>query len=408
MKNVPNLRFKEFIAEWESKPLGELDVVLTRGPFGSALKKEIMVPKEDNTYKVYEQKHAIQKDSTIGEYYISELKYKELIRFSVSPGDFIMSCSGTIGEIFKIPQNSEKGVINQALLKFSVGNSINEDFFLYSFRKNLQSLETKGSGIKNITSVKFLKDEFIISFPKIEEQKKIASFFSLIDKKIELQTEKVEELKNYKKGIMQKIFSQQLRFKDENGKEFPDWEEKKLENIVEFFKGNGLSKSDLSDNGDIPCVLYGELFTQYDEVINIVKSRCLKDQGFKSEKYDVLMPTSDVTPEGLATASCILVDDVCLGGDINVLRPKKYINGIFLSYQINYFKSLIIRKVSGTTIKHIYVKDIKDIKYNIPCEKEQIKITDLLIQIDNKIKLESLKLESYNELKKGLLQQMFI
>ncbi len=408
MKKVPNLRFKEFSGEWESKPLGELDVVLTRGPFGSALKKEIMVPKEDNTYKVYEQKHAIQKDSNIGEYYISELKYKELIRFSVSPGDFIMSCSGTIGEIFKIPQNAERGVINQALLKFSVGKSINEDFFLYSFRKNLQNLETKGSGIKNITSVKFLKDEFIISFPKIEEQEKLAAFFYLIDKKIALQTEKVEELKNYKKGLMQKIFSQELRFKDENGKKYPEWEEKKLENIVEFFKGNGLSKSDLSDNEDIPCVLYGELFTQYDEVINVVKSRCLKDQGFKSEKYDVLMPTSDVTPEGLATASCILVDDVCLGGDINVLRPKKYINGIFLSYQINHFKSLIIRKVSGTTIKHIYVKDIKDIKYNIPCEKEQIKITDLLIQIDNKIKFESLKVESYNKLKKGLLQQMFI
>ncbi|BEH91281.1 restriction endonuclease subunit S [Turicibacter faecis] len=416
MKKVPNLRFKEFSGEWESNKIEKICDIITdyvaAGSFEN-IRNSVTYYNSENFAQLVRTIDLKSNFNNKDFIFVDEKAYNFLYRVNLNEDSIILPNIGAnIGESYyvepeKLP--SENNVLgpNAILLRSEINNTkyIYYLFNTKAFHKQLvQIIGASGQPKFNKTELKQMK--FYV--PTIEEQEKIASFFSLIDKKIELQTEKVEELKNYKKGLMQKIFSQELRFKDENGKKYPEWEEKKLENIVEFFKGNGLSKSDLSDNEDIPCVLYGELFTQYDEVINVVKSRCLKDQGFKSEKYDVLMPTSDVTPEGLATASCILVDDVCLGGDINVLRPKKYINGIFLSYQINHFKSLIIRKVSGTTIKHIYVKDIKDIKYNIPCEKEQIKITDLLIQIDNKIKFESLKVESYNKLKKGLLQQMFI
>lgn len=192
--------------EWEEKTLGELDVVLTRGPFGSSIKKEFMVPKSVNTYKVYEQKHAINKNSEIGEYYINREKYMELKRFEVKPGDFIMSCSGTIGELYKIPQNAEKGVINQALLKIEVGNEISESYFLYAFKNNLENLETKGSGIKNITSVKFLKEKFVIDMPCLEEQNKIANFLYKIEFIVEKEKEKLEELRVWKKGLLQSLF----------------------------------------------------------------------------------------------------------------------------------------------------------------------------------------------------------
>ena len=416
MKKVPNLRFKEFSGEWESNKIEKICDIITdyvaAGSFEN-IRNSVTYYNSENFAQLVRTIDLKSNFNNKDFIFVDEKAYNFLYRVNLNEDSIILPNIGAnIGESYyvepeKLP--SENNVLgpNAILLRSEINNTkyIYYLFNTKAFHKQLvQIIGASGQPKFNKTELKQMK--FYV--PTIEEQEKIASFFSLIDKKIELQTEKVEELKNYKKGLMQKIFSQELRFKDENGKKYPEWEEKKLENIVEFFKGNGLSKSDLSDNEDIPCVLYGELFTQYDEVINVVKSRCLKDQGFKSEKYDVLMPTSDVTPEGLATASCILVDDVCLGGDINVLRPKKYINCIFLSYQINHFKSLIIRKVSGTTIKHIYVKDIKDIKYNIPCEKEQIKITDLLIQIDNKIKFESLKVESYNKLKKGLLQQMFI
>lgn len=204
------IRFKdengEEYPEWEEKKLGELDIKLTRGPFGSALKKEFMVSKSSNTYKVYEQKHAIKKNATIGDYYIDEKRYKQLRRFEVEPGDFIMSCSGTIGEMFKIPKDAEKGIINQALLKIRVGMNLNHQYFVYCFKKNLDGLETKGSGIKNITSIKFLKDEFILNIPIISEQQKIAGFLSKIDDKLNKEKEKLDLLKEWKKGLLQQMF----------------------------------------------------------------------------------------------------------------------------------------------------------------------------------------------------------
>ena len=204
------IRFKdengEEYPDWEEKKLGELDIKLTRGPFGSDLKKEDMVQKNTDTYKVYEQKHAINKNCKLGTYYINREKYLKLKRFEVKVGDFIMSCSGTIGEIYKIPDDAEKGIINQALLKIEVQKSINENYFLYCFRENLNKLEVKGSGIKNITSVKFLKEEFTLQVPFIEEQKKISDFLSNIDNIILNENNKLEELKQWKKGLLQQMF----------------------------------------------------------------------------------------------------------------------------------------------------------------------------------------------------------
>lgn len=192
--------------KWQEKKLGELNVKLIRGPFGSDLKKEYMVPKGVDTFKVYEQKHAINKDHTIGTYYVNKERYYQLERFAINPGDFIMSCSGTIGEMFKIPKDAESGIINQALLKISVGKDLNEDYFLYNFKENLNKLEVKGSGIKNITSVKFLKDQFILQIPCIKEQKRIANFISEIDLILNKEKEKYSELKKWKKGLLQQMF----------------------------------------------------------------------------------------------------------------------------------------------------------------------------------------------------------
>ena len=105
--------------DWDIKSIEELCVPsgLVRGPFGGALKKEFFVP---YGYKVYEQKNAIYSDVTLGRYYIDYLKFNELRRFEIKESDFIISCSGTIGKICQIPQNFEKGIINQALLKVTL------------------------------------------------------------------------------------------------------------------------------------------------------------------------------------------------------------------------------------------------------------------------------------------------
>ena len=155
--------------KWNTLPLGQLSNMV-RGPFGSALKKEFFVPQSKDTYKVYEQKHAIQKDDKIGDYYISKEKFEELRRFEVFSGDIIMSCSGTIGEFFEIPQGACRGVMNQALLKFKLNEAlINKDYFLFVMQYVKKNFTVHGSGLQNIGSVKVIKS-VRIGIPSLDLQ----------------------------------------------------------------------------------------------------------------------------------------------------------------------------------------------------------------------------------------------
>ena len=142
---------------WEVSSIENVCSSIVRGPFGSALKKEFFVEPNNNTYKVYEQKHAIQKDAYIGCYYVTEEKFRELYRFEVKAGDIIMSCSGTIGELFVIPQDAEKGIMNQALLKFTLNHLISKEYFLFLMDCVKKNFIVRGSGLQNIGSVKIIK-----------------------------------------------------------------------------------------------------------------------------------------------------------------------------------------------------------------------------------------------------------
>ncbi len=195
-------------------------------------------------------------------------------------------------------------------------------------------------------------------------------------------------LNAFKKGIQNKIFTQQARFSDIGDKEFPEWKEINLEIVFDYFRGSPISKNDLVIEGQYPCIHYGELFTKYSEVITEIFSKTNLENGFMSIMGDILMPSSDVTPDGLAKASSIQLDNIILGGDMNILRPKNGYNSIFLSYLLNYNKNKIIQIVSGTTVKHIYNKDIKKLDLYMPTsEIEQNKIAELFKVIDQKISL---------------------
>lgn len=155
-------RFNEMFGDINDKNNGytinDICVSIVRGPFGSSLKKEYLVKKAIGTYKVYEQKHAIRKNAFVGDYYINQTKFNELKRFRVQSGDFIMSCSGTIGELFKLPPDCEDGIINQALLKFAVNHTlVNDSYFLYAMKIIIESIDRYGAAIQNITSVSVIK-----------------------------------------------------------------------------------------------------------------------------------------------------------------------------------------------------------------------------------------------------------
>ena len=191
--------------KWEVETLADVCSSVVRGPFGSALKKDVFVPKSNNTVKVYEQKHAIQKSANIGTYYISQEKYEELKRFECKPGDFIMSCSGTMGEFYQLPIGCEKGIINQALCKFSLNNKIEALFFLEWMKQSIHNLETKGSGIQNVAAVSFIK-QMPVFLPPLTLQNDFASFVQQIDKSKFAVQKSLEKTETLYKSLMQQYF----------------------------------------------------------------------------------------------------------------------------------------------------------------------------------------------------------
>lgn len=192
---------------WSIKRMQDV-ATYKKGPFGSAIKVGIFVPKGLNTYKVYEQKNAIYHDENIGESYVKEEDYLRLRDFEVFPGDIIVSCAGTIGECHILSNNMEKGIINQALMKVTLNKNVNKNYFLKLFEIVLRKLgdeNSNGSAIKNIPPFSVLK-KYKIPYPPIEEQQQIVTYLvdkcSQIDEAITRSNAIVEKLEEYKKSVI--------------------------------------------------------------------------------------------------------------------------------------------------------------------------------------------------------------
>ncbi|EAI9132172.1 restriction endonuclease subunit S, partial [Campylobacter upsaliensis] len=145
---------------WAWVKLGDI-CEMKKGPFGSAITKDMFIPNGSNAVKIYEQKNAIQKSETLGEYYISLEHFEKLKQFEVFENDIIVSCAGTIGEIFRIPKNAPKGIINQALMKIKLVNEEWIPYFMIFFDfliKQKSQENSKGSAIKNIPPLDILKN----------------------------------------------------------------------------------------------------------------------------------------------------------------------------------------------------------------------------------------------------------
>ena len=186
------------------------------------------------------------------------------------------------------------------------------------------------------------------------------------------------------------------------------WKEYKLGDIAQFYKGKGISKNDVTENGTIPCIRYGELYTHYKEVIDEVTSYTdlSIDDLFMSKANDIIIPSSGETKEDIATASCVLRNNVALGGDINVIRTSN--NGVFLSYYLNNAKKHDIAKIAqGISIIHLYNEQLRNLSIDIPNLEEQQEIAECLSSIDSYISSINEKVEQLKTHKKGLMQKLF-
>lgn len=282
-------------------------------------------------------------------------------------------------------------------------------FFLRKRGKHLLGLASPGGAGRNKTLGQKEFSNLNIVLPKIEEQQKIAAFLGSVDAKLNKLRRKRELLETWKRGLMQKLFSQQLRFTQDDGTAFPDWDKKKLDEVAIFTKGKGISKSDIVEDGAIECVRYGELYTYYGETIDEVKSKTsVKSNDLVlSKTNDVIIPASGETRIDIATASCVVKAGIALSGDLNIIRSK--MNGVFLSYYFNSYKKYdIARMAQGISVMHLYSSQLQLLKIDIPAMEEQQKIADFLSTVDKKIEAVTHRITQTETFKKGLLQKMFV
>lgn len=284
-------------------------------------------------------------------------------------------------------------------------NSINAKYGFYALLKlNINNI-CAGSGYPFLAYDK-LNSLKIPLPPTLAEQEKIANALSKIDQLINDLGALIEKKKAIKQGTMQDLLTAKRRLKGFTG----EWKSVKLGDMCYFGKGKGLKKEYLTDNGRYKCILYGEIFTKYDSIIKSVFSRTNIEEGTYSQKGDVLMPGSTTTLGiDLVKAVVINENDVLLGGDVIILRPKdNQISSEFLAYLIsNIDRNKVADVTQGITIIHLHAKNMTDIAYLIPPTfAEQNAIANILSSMDTEITNLEQKRDKYIAIKQGMMQNL--
>lgn len=383
MNKVPNLRFKEFSGKWEKIKLGDKCTFYSGGTPLTTNKKYY----DGNIPFI----RSAEISSTSTELNISEDGLNNSSAKMVKKGDLLYALYGaTSGEV---SISKIDGAINQAILCIQ-SDRLNLLFLEKILRKNKDNIiNTYLQGGQGNLSSKIVQD-LRYYFPSLEEQEKIAAFFSLIDKKIALQTEKVEELKNYKKGLMQKIFSQELRFKGFSG----EWESKKIGSICEIIMGQSPSSACYNeDKIGLPLIQGNADIKNRKTFPRVYTSDITKtcDVG------DIIMSVR--APVGAISRS---LHHACIGRGVCSIKPKQ--NSEFIYQFLLNYENKWSRISQGSTFESINSFDITSTNIVLPLKEEQEKIASFFSLIDKKLELEMERLEKLQEYKKGLLQQMFI
>ena len=375
MSKTPKLRFKEFSGEWESKRL--IDICdksdrysFTGGPFGSDLKSEHYT--EEGVQIIQLQNIGDGKFINENKIYTSEEKANQLISCNIYPGEIIIAkMADPVARACIIPRYRDRYLMASDGIRVVVDKDRYDTIFTLNY---INSNYFRKKAIINSTGATRLRiglselKDLTLNVPSKEEQEKIASFFSLIDKKIEKQGEKVEALKDYKKGMMQKIFSKEIRFKDDNGRDYPEWKEKKLGYVIEI-------KSNRNKNNEVELVL------------SVSNTKGFIKQSDQFE--DRVVASSDIS-----NYKIVKKDDFAFNpARINVgsiARLKSYNEGVispmyicfrcidtltydYLEYflRTNYFDKQMKNKLEGSVRQTLSADALCEILINLPCVDEQ-------------------------------------
>lgn len=380
---------------------------IVRGPFGGALKKEIFVAEG---YKVYEQGNAIYKTVTRGSYYIDAAKYNKMLRFSVREGDFIVSCSGTIGMIFQIPINAPKGIINQALLKLTINDAVvnPQYFYLYfscdSFTRRIVD-DTQGGAMKNLVGMDVFRNT-PFPIPPMPEQKNISIVLADITDLITNLEAIIAKKKAIKQGTMQELLTGKRRLPGFSEK----WEEKPISFFGNFVSGNCFPiKYQGCPSGELP-------FYKVSDFNNIGNSRVM-DKANNYISHNVasvlsckIIPKNSVVFAKIGAAISlerkrITGCDCCIDNNMMSFLPYQKNIATYMCYLL---QTICFGEfVEATALPSLSGKTIGEIQRTFPPTiEEQIAIATVLSDLDSEIEALEQKLTKYRQVKQGMMQQL--
>ena len=391
--NIPQLRFPEFSNEWEESKVGKVFKVSAGGDIKTENVSQIKT--DGFPYPIY-----ANAEKAKGLYGYSNLYKSEANVVTVAGRGVNIGIAHVRLEPF------------YPIVRLLVLNPIKDaDVKFWENQLNQLNLFVESTGVPQLTAPQI--SSYKVKYPSKPEQQKIAAFLTAVDNKIEQLSKKQELLGEYKKGLMQQIFSQAIRFKASDGSDFPDWEEKKLGGVVDNVGGTALEKytNPKETHKFISIGNYGVDGKYIDngqrvELNNKTKTKLL-------DKDNLVMVLNDKTAAGNIVGSTILIDES--DSYIYNQRSERLIckSELFPIFAWHYLNSKIFRKSvysisQGGTQIYVNFPSVKELNFSLPSLLEQTKIANFLSSIDTKIEQVSKQLDESKQFKKALLQQMFV
>lgn len=398
----PRLRFKAFMDEWAFVTMRDVAEKITDGTHDTPKPTKTGIP---YLTAIHIKDSGIEYENC---YFLPEEEHQKIYkRCNPEKGDML---------IVNIGAGTSTCAINTVDYQFSLKNvalvkpnrqRVIPEYLVQIQRRSApkQFIQLTSGGAQPFLALKEI-GKIKVPLCSLDEQQKISSFLSAVDKKISLLVKKHELLIQYKKGAMQKIFNQEIRFKDKAGKDFPEWKTLPLCEVAQII-GGGTPETSVQGNwgGDVQWFTPTELKQKY-----VSKSvRTITTAGLANSSAK-LLPAGTVLFSSRATVGdvAISLNECCTNQGFQSFVMKSGYNNEFLYYWIANNKKLFLEKASGSTFLEISKREIEKLLIQAPCIDEQKRVADFLVSIDLAIELNQHKLDLTKQYKQGLLQQMFI
>ena len=390
VRNRPKLRFSGFDHEWQQSKLGaDTKVLMCKRIFSEDTSEDGDVP----FYKI----------GTIGrkpDAFITKELFEEFRTSYNYPrvGEILITCSGTVGKCV-VFDGTDSYYQDSNIVWIDNPNQNIRNEFLYYILSNLNWSKLNSTTIARIYGDD-LRNLEIVHPTGLVEQLKIAKLFSTIDSKLNLFQQKKALLEKYKKGMMQKIFNQEFRFKDENGKDFGEWKEKTLGEVAIVQMGQSPESTSYNDQGiGFPLIQGNADIANRKTFVRIWTTQLIK----KCEVGDLILTVR--APVGSVAKS---IHQACIGRGVCSIINKDNSTKDFLYQFLLYFEPQWKSIEQGSTFTAVSGDDIKKIQIPLPTLDEQTKVANCLSAIDDKKNLVAVQIEKMEKFKKGLLEEMFV